>query len=775
MIGIDNISIMYNDITLYNTLGEIFMKDSKCTIIILSIISCLLTGCGGTSQPDLSVTEEKEVVSTQLPEGFGAVSDESGEMVYYALTEKAVADEQHSLLEVAGGRQYIVESPVLCEGKIYREVITFKEAGVYGDCYYQVYDKEKESWSFVPSNGLELFVEGKELYSFGDLHMSRGTLYADAYVMEEKQHYLVSFADDNIDKVYGKREAEYVLTEGKDGCFLGYEPGGEEVVFYSNALVEQNRFSVQGKIYGLVQDGEGIDYWYGSMEEEKLTIQEAISGEVLLESFEGIISSECKVRCSSKGELFIADKQGIWKLEEEPALVYNFIENDYIVDSFYDMQADADGGMELLVQLDGVLTLLSLWETDTLPGGDREEVVISFAMEHQAMKKSIARFNRQSKEYHVSMLVPGADEDYQDYMNRIQMELSIGKGPDILGHDMIYDVESYVENGYLECLNGLLDENDYLQAALDGCRIDNDLYGIPYDCQFTFATYRKAAIGEQDTVTVGELMQVVEASGAKVLEGGATGLDIVKYYGLYDTTNKAYIDWECGESHLTEPAFLEFLEFAKKYSDARANDQYKGKMAQDKEAFAIRVDLEELQWLNYMETCLEGEEALFGYPCEEGNGIYIKSRELYVNQGASCKAGAKEFLKYLLSEEEQMKYISFDVMEELTAGGSLMGYRAQFPIHLEAFEAVIMQGRNVDREEFYQNYGVSYENHSLTDSQVEDFLFLIEHAKPVSSEASVIFGFVTEELTPYFDGTVSAKVAAEKLDNRVQLYLDERK
>ncbi len=61
-----------------------------------------------------------------------------------------------------------------------------------------------------------------------------------------------------------------------------------------------------------------------------------------------------------------------------------------------------------------------------------------------------------------------------------------------------------------------------------------------------------------------------------------------------------------------------------------------------------------------------------------------------------------------------------------------------------------------------------------TEEQEQWFRFLLENAQPAKFYASAISGMVSEELAPYFAGDITAEEAAKKLDNRVQLYLDER-
>ena len=63
----------------------------------------------------------------------------------------------------------------------------------------------------------------------------------------------------------------------------------------------------------------------------------------------------------------------------------------------------------------------------------------------------------------------------------------------------------------------------------------------------------------------------------------------------------------------------------------------------------------------------------------------------------------------------------------------------------------------------------------FTQAQKERFDWLLERAEPGNWHAAEIMSIVYEELEPYFAGQRTAAEAAANLDNRVQLYMDERK
>lgn len=109
----------------------------------------------------------------------------------------------------------------------------------------------------------------------------------------------------------------------------------------------------------------------------------------------------------------------------------------------------------------------------------------------------------------------------------------------------------------------------------------------------------------------------------------------------WEFSNTEFINWENGESLLTEEAFINVLEFAKAYADTQEGEQ---------QAFAKTiVAFEELQRIKNVHTYFEEGAMFIGYPGSEGNGIYVEPKTLYLNAASDCKEGTKEFLKFIIS------------------------------------------------------------------------------------------------------------------------------
>lgn len=750
---------------------------------ILILLTLLLAGCG--EKPQAAQGTDSPVQSKQE-------NTEEGADIFYAIEETSLPDPDRAIKTLLGEEKFAAEDPVLHGDRVYRVVYVFDEDGNHKENYLQILKLSEMEWKNISASE-EFAVEGKRYRGYREpVFSENGEVYRYLYDVDQPEnYYLGSLGENGIEEIicpvpsqFYNDDAAYEskLVCDKNGAFYYFYESKDTVALLDGLLQAQKQVKLPGTILNILQaDGEADTCWYGANQEGKVTIRNIKDDKILLDGFEGISADAYKAEFSSEGSLFLADARAVYKMDEEPRLLFRFIERDYIVNSLYSMEAGENGEMQLLVKLDGEYALLRLKAGDSPRTAQKQEIVIAFAMEHLALNKTIARFNRQSDKYHITVMLPGEQEEWAAFRDRIQLEMSAGRGPDMLGHDVILDITPYVENGYLECLDGvLLDESAYLQAALEGCRIDGKLYGLPYDCTLHFAAYPQALTGGNALWTLPQMMDAVQACGAKILQKGCGGLDIVLRYALYDNSNTTYIDWEKGESHLTEAPFLELLAFAKKYADTGELPGEEGELIEAGEACAVEVSMEELYWMNALNACFQGAPAIIGYPRAEGNGIYVSCRELYVNSSSACKEGAEEFLRYLLSEEVQEKYVMYDVYEEMDSLGvrSLYGHKANFPVSFEAYDRLMEKAGQARGDKTYKaysvNFGVEYEDTAYTQEQVEQFYFLLENAQPDNYKVLHIYGMVSEELAPYFAGDITAEQAAEILDNRVQLYLDER-
>ena len=326
-------------------------------------------------------------------------------------------------------------------------------------------------------------------------------------------------------------------------------------------------------------------------------------------------------------------------------------------------------------------------------------------------------------------------------------------------------MEGYVEKGYLEELGDIVGEKSlYVNGALDTCRVNGLLYGIPYECSFDLVAYDKKTVGNRNSLSIEDFMGLVEKSDTEIVQEDVGGSSFILKYVLNDEENTAYIDWKGKKCNLTGQEFLRILEFAKKYADTRNTE---------KEAFAYCPfnGFDEFRRIKDIFSHFDGDAVLLGYPKEGGNGIYVSTSSIYLFAGSEVKEGAKEFPQFLISADEQEKYASYSFAEAQNDGMSttMWAKDGAFPVVKSAYDGMIKAAKEKEEDNVKYLGELPY-----TDAMIEQIYYIIDHAEPGNARINAISGMVYEELEPYFSGDISAKEAAEKLQNRVQLYMYER-
>lgn len=272
------------------------------------------------------------------------------------------------------------------------------------------------------------------------------------------------------------------------------------------------------------------------------------------------------------------------------------------------------------------------------------------------------------------------------------------------------------------------------------------------------------------------MIDTVQKSPAKALQMGLDSMGIVLQYGLADRDNPRFIDYSTGVSHLTEQPFPDFLKFAKKYGDnlyyadtsyEEAADYYREGMLA-----ALYLTMYQPQDFLFASGCFQEKEIPIGMPAAQGRSIYMESVQICLNSNSPSKAGAKEFLRYLMSTEGQLKFHQNGRIK-IKAGFSCR--RDVTEILLDEYQKEIKKNAEAGWLSTAGLWGISVEQTPLTDEQLKQFWVLLENTKPEPSIPAELETMVREELAPYFAGDCSAEEAVGKLDNRVQLYLNERK
>ncbi len=744
-------------------------------LMIFMSLTFLLGGCGDRRQ-EWEENDNQEITAFQPEDG--------------PMTEYVIPDWETAMRETAGDAKITVQGkPQLYRDGISQLTLVYAESMKdFAGVYQQIFSNDGRKWTAVEvREGFE-----KDGVSYEGIRAAIPSLAGGLYCMVrmgESRIRLAVLEPEGVGEIYTDREMPNDCLKGEalldfSGNLIAYQNNGQQytpeeayatVSFYDKQLEEQGTIHVTGWVLGGLQaDAQSPFYLYGYDEEKQPCLWDSNGEKQLLFGAEEL---DYLAAYAEGGILCITDRSGIWVMEEGGIReLYHYGDHGYYLDTLYGMCRGEGQTLQILAGCDGELLLLTydLAKQDVVTG--KQEVTLALAMQNAALENVIARFNRQSSRYFVKVLLPEQGEDEDTFRSRLQMELAAGRGPDLLADNVFPERRTLVKNGFLECLDGQgFEEIDCSEKVMETGRLDGKLYGIPYDFRVDFAAYRASDMEGVDSLTMQQLMDMIRSSDTKVLQKSLYGRQIILQYALSDSSNKAYIDWERGESHLDEQPFLELLEFAREYQYNTSMDH----TLQSSEVFAetplYAYGMGSFSSFRDLYNALGTTNIrVLGYPREEGYGIYLTTNAFYVNSQSGQKEGAVTFLKYLISEEAQTRYVMYDTFKDMVSSGETLwrNTSADFPVNQSALSALIDYelGEKPDEQWLPEEMRSS----AYADSQREQFMFLVENAHP-ALDLGEISVMAEEELDPFFAGIRTAQEVAEALDKRVQLYLDEQK
>ncbi len=722
--------------------------------LLMAASLAFLAGCGGKGDGS----------SAELPQRAGV--EDLG--IYYSVEEESFLNPL-DLLPLETGEFGERDSAFLTKEYIVYHTYTNDQTYDNLKNYLGIYDRQLKSWNILDKQGERTSAYEGELYRIA-VHTApcRG-LDEKVYqvVFQENKSYLAEINGGKISRLvmeltdkdatlYAYADLyKYVDREGR--LYLADNDNLRLYCYDENKTVKETE--VPGMVYGILQKKEGEDVcWYGLDAEKNPVVKKVSDGKTVAENLKGI-GTEYQAVMAEDGSIYFADTQNLWKYTDGTLQkIFAFVQNDYLLQKVWSMECTEQGDLELLVKMDSELVALTMHREDSLPR--KKEIVLADDTMSLPMKKLIARFNRQNKEYYVTYRVPEEGQESADFRQAVNLELSNGKGPDMLSSGLILSPEDYVEKGYLASVDALIaDPEQFGSGVLEDQKIGDTLYGIPYQCSFFLAAYSTGETGDRTAITLPEFMELVENSDADVIEENMGGVDILVYYVLHDNDDATYIDWKEGKSYLDGEEFRKALEFAKKYADSDNTD---------KKAFAQSTGIFDLFFIKDMYSYFQGSASLIGFPCKDGNGIYVRTDALYKNAATGNGEGVDAFLRFLISEREQERYAMYGTTE-MTQDGYTSGTTGAFPVLKDAYRKKVTK---TVREDYKNSFYIS--DISYTDEMVDWVYFMRDHAKPDDANVYAVYRIIMEELNPYFDGSISAQEAAERLQNRVQLYLNER-
>ncbi|MBQ2749899.1 MAG: hypothetical protein IJF34_08965 [Clostridia bacterium] len=431
----------------------------------------------------------------------------------------------------------------------------------------------------------------------------------------------------------------------------------------------------------------------------------------------------------------------------------------------------------ILVVADGNLIILT--ESDHVVPTQRNVYtigVVNFENSVGDLSLSVAKFNDQSDTYKFAI---------KEYKDITKMNLALlSEEVDVIVTSDQFMLKNYIKQDFLapleEVAPELFEEGVLIQNIVEAARVDGSCYYLPRAFAIEGRIVECRLLEEGQTFeTPRDYYDFVREKSPGYLKISPKEM-ILTHLG---TNIDEWIDWESNTCHFADGTFEDVLEFCNEGIDSNGafDDSiptYTGLCSLNglipeilfASVNAAKEYLEELPGADLGELPVTGEDAwawvCLPFPSTTHDGYEISASQFFavVDKEESRKA-AKEFLSYHFLEDV-VEEIAPDDPEEDFHDWSLKG---AFPLPINQAECERLIGRNLSWD------GEDKETRlPMEQRRYEDTWGIIRQADYYRYYRNAIFDIMMEEGQRYFDGDITAKQAAEYVQNRVSLYLAEQ-
>lgn len=412
--------------------------------------------------------------------------------------------------------------------------------------------------------------------------------------------------------------------------------------------------------------------------------------------------------------------------------------------------------------------------------GEREEKVLRIyqLFDDYGVKQYMDEYSRKHPGIKIeSVIVKNEGDDMDMALNRLMTRLSAGETPDLF---LIQREELILlqDKGVLAELQDLLPKEllgQIFPGALQYGTVEDKLYGVTTEVNVETLIV-SGDVWQGETWSYKDVMGLMEeqgdAGGFECVFGRETPDKLLYHLAIRDIRagNSSLVDEEKKECYFDSEEFVKILEFCRKYGKDADMIEY---MDFQEQVEAMRSGKMlamytggTLQDFSRTMSALGDNYRCVGYPTEGDYGGYASCYQcIAVNAASENQAAAVDFLEYLLSGKVQrsvgVKTVRRDILtgNVRNAGEPLEGgpWITEYPVFQNGAKEVVPLGGKSDGSSFLPEY-----------------LEILERAESMSSWMGEMEMIIIEEAAAYFNGDKTAKEAAEVIQSRIWLYLNER-
>ncbi|MBQ8959898.1 MAG: carbohydrate ABC transporter substrate-binding protein [Ruminococcus sp.] len=417
----------------------------------------------------------------------------------------------------------------------------------------------------------------------------------------------------------------------------------------------------------------------------------------------------------------------------------------------------------------------------------------------------IKAFNAESEDYRIEYRNYWNADDLERDHDQLRLDIISGSGLDIIPFDSDLTVDSFNSGTFCDLYEFIdnepdLSREDFIPNVREAFERDGKMVMIAPSFGYQTTTAKAGYPGVRENWSIDDMIEAYDST-PEGMYFFSRYENINTRQSYFDETVKDYffIDYDKAECHFDSPEFIKLLNFFNDNEIGLTWDEYNnlsGDFHCEDTTFDILdgkkfVDFEGggMQWFgaifNDVRANYEDECVFVGFPYDgEKSGSYINiGSSLGIAANSLHKEGAWSFLRYMVSDEyyhdkNGMHYYCFPVIE------SIFDEKAQMTVDGMLVYPTDENGKIIDGDMIRTDWTLTrydMEGNKIMEKTLEPFTQEeCDHYKDMIKNSEVIrydntiYQIILEETMPFFNYECTAEDCAEKIQDRVSLYLSER-
>lgn len=474
-------------------------------------------------------------------------------------------------------------------------------------------------------------------------------------------------------------------------------------------------------------------------------------------------------------DVLLCDSVGIYQLESGenvPTELFAYVDADLDIGGFQMVQQIDETHFAGIFN-DGGAVKLGMFSRTEVPVETQKQIMVLGVMGEldAGLRSRVIAFNQANSRYRITVRQYVTYNEELSALMQLNTDILSERMPDILLMNEELPLQSYIVKGLLADVGKLLEEDEeldsgqFMENVLDAFRVNGTLYYVVPAFSVDTLVAKQSKVGNRTGWNQEEFLSVM----AGLPEGTEMVTEISRYDYLEEymrVCGREYVDVGQGTCDFQSAAFVEALTFAATLPEFAEGAYYEencfGSQYLEDRALLQPVTIRYIPYLaQQIYGCIGEDIAYVGYPSESREGSCISICGIsFVLSGKSDKLdGAWEFVRYFLTEDFQRNQL-YEI------GGSGL------PIRRDIFDEKAQIAATQDGYCFINDVFVSVP--PMTQEQIDRAVSFIEGLHNLAFEDEVIMNIIYEEAESFFQGEKSAEDVAGLIQNRVQLYLNER-